>query len=100
MPYEAFHESSDLLPGGTGKIHRAIISLIEEFEAIDWYNQRIEVCEDKMLRRILIHNRDEEKVYAAMLLEWIRRHDDGFSTELQEYLFTEKAIAEHELFKK
>ncbi|MBI5557088.1 MAG: ferritin [Deltaproteobacteria bacterium] len=99
MSHEALHERSEALSAGVKNFHRAIISLIEELEAIDWYNQRGEVCEDEALRKILIHNRDEEKEHAAMLLEWMRRHDDRFSAELKEYLFTEKDIAEHELGK-
>jgi ferritin-like protein len=74
-------------------MHRALISLIEELEAVNWYNQRADVCKDKELREILLHNRDEEKEHAAMLLEWIRRQDESFSKELNDYLFTEKPIA-------
>ena len=79
-------------------MHRAIVSLMEELEAIDWYNQRATACKDEELKAILAHNRDEEKEHAAMLMEWIRRHDDKFSKELKDYLFTDKPIAnlEHE----
>ncbi len=76
-------------------MHRAIVSLMEELEAVDWYNQRIEASKDKELRDILAHNRDEEKEHAAMLLEWIRRRDSKFEHELKDYLFTEKPIAQH-----
>ena len=73
--------------------HRALVSLMEELEAIDWYDQRIEVCDDDELRAILEHNRDEEKEHAAMLLEWIRRKDKTLSKELGDYLFSKKKIA-------
>jgi ferritin-like protein len=74
-------------------MHRAIISLMEELEAVDWYQQRIDVCKDEELRKILEHNRDEEKEHAAMVLEWIRRRDPKFNDELKDYLFTEEPIA-------
>ncbi len=73
-------------------MHRAIVSLMEELEAVDWYNQRIDACKDTELKNILIHNRDEEKEHAAMVLEWIRRNDHGFDKELKEIIFTEKSI--------
>ena len=68
-------------------------ALMEELEAVDWYNQRVDACKDKELRAILKHNRDEEKEHAAMVLEWIRRRDPRFDAELKDYLFTEKEIA-------
>ena len=74
-------------------LHRAIASLVEELEAVDWYNQRVDICTDPELRAILAHNRDEEKEHAAMLLEWIRRRDPAFDHELKDYVFTEKPIA-------
>ncbi len=74
-------------------MHRAITSLMEELESIDWYNQRVDVCKDKELAAIIAHNRNEEKEHAAMLLEWIRRKDSTFDKELTNYLFTEKNIA-------
>lgn len=76
--------------------HRAIKSIIEELEAVDWYNQRVEVAQDDELREILAHNRDEEKEHAAMLLEWIRRRDEAFNDELEDYLFTEGYIPDLE----
>ncbi len=93
MAHEGFHESSDELSKETKNMHRALVSLIEELEAVNWYNQRADVCHDRELKEILIHNRDEEKEHAAMLLEWIRRQDTSFSKELKEYLFTKKPIA-------
>lgn len=74
-------------------MHRAITSLMEELEAVDWYNQRVNAGKDAGLRAILAHNRDEEKEHAAMVLEWIRRQDPSFDKELKDYLFTEKEIA-------
>ncbi|MCL4542152.1 MAG: ferritin [Deltaproteobacteria bacterium] len=50
-------------------------SLIEEFQAINWYQERIEYTKDEDLKKILSHNRDEEKEHAAMLMEYIRKHD-------------------------
>jgi len=75
-------------------MHRAIVSLMEELEAVDWYNQRAETCKDAALKTILEHNRDAEKEHGSMLLEWIRRRDPKFSKELKDYLFTEKPIVD------
>ena len=72
------------------------VSLIEELEAVDWCNQRVDAGTDKGLKAILAHNRDEEKEHAAMLPEWIRRRDHAFDKELKDYLLTEKPIAEME----
>lgn len=77
-------------------MHRAIISLMEEIEAVDFYNQRADLCQDAELKAILEHNRDEEKEHAAMLLEWIRRQDPAFDKELRDYLFTDKPIVDLE----
>ncbi|EXI71320.1 MAG: hypothetical protein AW07_03763 [Candidatus Accumulibacter sp. SK-11] len=82
------------LSAETRDMHRAIVSLMEELEAVDWYNQRAQVCKDAALRAILEHNRDEEKEHASMLIEWIRRHDAKFSEEIQDYLFTKNSIAD------
>lgn len=65
----------------------------EELEAVDWYNQRVDACKDSELSAILAHNRDEEKEHAAMVLEWIRRHDPRFDKELRNYLFCDDEIA-------
>lgn len=91
--HEGLHEPADALQPGTLDMHRAIVSLIEELEAVDWYQQRVDACRDAELKAILAHNRDEEKEHAAMVLEWIRRHDPAFSRELKDYLFTEKPLA-------
>jgi ferritin-like protein len=92
MAHEGLHEPAEQLSQETLDMHRAIVSLIEELEAVDWYQQRADVCKNKELKAILAHNRDEEKEHAAMLLEWIRRSDATFSKELKDYLFTEKPL--------
>ncbi len=81
------------LTDDTRDMHRAITSLMEELEAIDWYNQRVDAAKDSELAAILAHNRDEEKEHAAMVLEWIRRKDPAFDKELKDFLFTDKPIA-------
>jgi ferritin-like protein len=91
-----FHEAEEQLTPGTRDLHRAIVSLMEELEAVDWYQQRAEATTDAELREILRHNRDEEKEHAAMVLEWIRRHDPGFDDKLREYLFTSGSIVGRE----
>ncbi len=93
MSNEGYHEAIDELTDETKDMHRAITSLMEELEAVDWYNQRVDACKDTDLKAILAHNRDEEKEHAAMVLEWIRRNDPSFEKELKDYLFTEKPIA-------
>ncbi len=93
MANEGYHEAIDELSEQTRDMHRAIISLMEELEAVDWYNQRVDACKDDDLRAILVHNRDEEKEHAAMVLEWIRRKDPAFDKELKDFLFTTKTIA-------
>jgi ferritin-like protein len=92
-----FHESEERLRPQTMEYHRAIVSLMEELEAVDWYNQRIDAAEDADLRGILAHNRDEEKEHAAMALEWLRRHDPELDRFLRQYLFTEGSITEIEV---
>jgi ferritin-like protein len=91
-----FHESPDRLKPETMDRHRAIVSLIEELEAVDWYDQRVDAATDEELRAVLAHNRDEEKEHAAMTLEWLRRRDPGFGTRLRTYLFTDKPILQAE----
>jgi ferritin-like protein len=93
MANEGYHEPVEELSAETRDMHRAIISLMEELEAVDWYNQRVDACKDKELAAILAHNRDEEKEHAAMVLEWIRRRDPRFDKELKDYLFTTEEIA-------
>ena len=93
MASEGYHEPVEDLTDETRDMHRAIVSLMEELEAMDWYHQRVSACKDDELRGILEHNRDEEKEHAAMLLEWIRRRDPKFNDELKDYLFTDKPLA-------
>lgn len=93
MENKGYHEPLTQISNKARNKHRALVSLMEELEAIDWYDQRIEVCEDDELRAILEHNRDEEKEHAAMLLEWMRRRDKALSKELGDYLFSKKKVA-------
>ncbi len=93
MSSVGYHEPIEELSDETRDMHRAIVSLMEELEAVDWYHQRGDACKDMELKGILAHNRDEEKEHASMLLEWIRRKDTKFSSELKDYLFTKKPIA-------
>ena len=90
------HEAEDRLSPATRDMHRAIVSLMEELEAVDWYQQRMEASDDAELRDILRHNRDEEKEHAAMVLEWIRRRDAVFDAKLREFLFTDGPIVGRE----
>ncbi len=92
MSSVGYHEPIDELSDETRDMHRAIVSLMEELEAVDWYNQRADACKDAELKAILEHNRDEEKEHAAMVLEWIRRKDPRFSKEMKEFLFTDSPI--------
>ena len=96
MANEGYHEPINELTDVTRDMHRAVTSLMEELEAVDWYNQRVDACKDDELRAILAQNRDEEKEHAAMVLEWIRRHDPVFDKHLHDYLFTKKPILDLE----
>lgn len=79
---QGYHEREELLPARTKDLHRALVSLQEELEAVDWYQQRIDAVEDPELREILQHNRDEEVEHASMVIEWLRRHDPVFRRQL------------------
>ncbi len=92
MASEGFHEPVNDLSEKTRDFHRALQSLVEELEAIDWYQQRADACKHEELKNILTHNRDEEVEHAAMIIEWLRRQDKVFEKELKEYLFTDKPI--------
>ena len=92
----SLHESPQTLKPETVDCHRAIASLMEELEAVDWYAQRVEAASDKELAAILAHNRDEEKEHAAMVLEWLRRRDAKLDEHLRHYLFTDKPVLELE----
>jgi ferritin-like protein len=89
-----FHEALDILSDRTKDHHRAIVSLQEELEAIDWYDQRMEGATDPELKALLQHNRDEEKEHASMLLEWLRRRDPALDGFLRRYLFTSGPISD------
>jgi uncharacterized protein len=92
MANEGYHEPIEELSDATRDMHRAITSLMEELEAVDWYNQRVDATKDSDLKRILEHNRDEEKEHAAMVLEWIRRRDPVMDKELRDSLFKDGQI--------
>src|SRR3954469_5266399 len=97
MPEHAgLHEPADALQPATIERHRALVSLMEELEAIDWYDQRFDASTDATLKPILAHNRDEEREHAAMTLEWLRRNDPKWDEVLRTYLFTEDPIIEVE----
>ncbi len=85
------HEERSKLKTETLDIKRAIDSLKEELEAVDWYNQRADACDDENLRKILIHNAQEEKEHAVMLMEWLRQYDEDFAGEMKEYLFSKES---------
>ena len=86
MSSETYHEPMDLLSEETRNMHRAIVSLKEELEAVDWYQQRAEACSDEELRAVLVHNKNEEIEHAMMNLEWIRRHSEVFDANIKTYL--------------
>jgi len=86
------HEDEDKLSGAILDRHRAIVSLMEELEAVDWYDQRAAATEDPELKAILEHNRDEEKEHAAMVLEWLRRNDPKMDEQLKTYLFKDGPV--------
>lgn len=84
----SLHEPVEELDNETRDLHRAVVSLTEELEAVDWYNQRRRACSDAELGAILDHNMREEIEHAAMLLEWVRRRHPAFDAHLRHYLFT------------
>ena len=90
MASEHLHEDAATLGAEIIDQHRAIVSIMEELEAVDWYNQRARATADDELRAILEHNRDEEKEHMAMVLEWLRRHDPKMDENLKKYLFNPK----------
>ncbi len=92
MSSENYHEREDALSEGTKDMHRALVSLKEELDAVDWYQQRAEACVDADLRAVLLHNRNEEIEHAMMVLEWIRRHDGTFDANITTYLKTSGPI--------
>ncbi|HEX3769891.1 MAG TPA: ferritin-like domain-containing protein [Polyangiaceae bacterium] len=99
MSSETYHEALELLSDDTKNMHRAIASLMEELEAIDWYQQRAEACTDAELRGVLVHNKNEEIEHAMMVLEWIRRHQPNFDQNIQTYVNAKGPILEVEAAK-
>ncbi len=97
MASEGLHEARDDLDAAAVDRHRAVVSLCEELEAVDWYDQRVVATEDLSLAEVLAHNRDEEKEHASMTLEWLRRRDPVLDRHLRTYLFTEEPITEEEV---
>ncbi|PJK28880.1 ferritin [Minwuia thermotolerans] len=95
MSSEGLHEPIERLSEETLDLHRAIVSLMEEFEAVDWYQQRVDATGDAELKAVLAHNRDEEIEHAAMNLEWLRRNMPKLDEELRANLFTEGPITGH-----
>jgi hypothetical protein len=89
----SLHAPRERLSKETINLHHAIMSLMEELEAVDWYRQRADDCDDEALKAILLHNMREEMEHAAMVLEWIRRNNGDFEKELKDYLFTDDEIA-------
>lgn len=96
MANDSYHEPIHELSDATRDMHRAVSSLMEELEAVDWYNQRVDACKDADLKKILEHNRDEEIEHAAMVLEWIRRKNPVMNEQLREWLFTDKPFGHHD----
>ena len=94
--HATFHEPVELLSQAIMERHRAIVSLMEELEAVDWYDQRVEASSDSALASVMDHNRDEEKEHAAMTLEWLRRNDAKWDEVLRTYLLTDLPIVEVE----
>ncbi len=96
MASEGLHEPQELVREATVDRHRAIVSIREEFEAVDWYDQRVDATGDGELAAVLAHNRDEEKEHAAMTLEWLRRNDPVLDRHMRTYLFTTEPVTEIE----
>ncbi|MDB5417887.1 MAG: hypothetical protein JWP86_1558 [Phenylobacterium sp.] len=96
MSSEVLHVPRERLSAKTLAMHYAITSLMEEFEAVDWYRQRADDTEDQELKKIMLHNAREELEHASMVLEWMRRNDGELDAQLKEYLFTEQSITGRE----
>ncbi|MFM2486142.1 encapsulin-associated ferritin-like protein [Celerinatantimonas yamalensis] len=96
MSSESIHEPIEKLSQQTIELHRGLMSLQEELEAVDWYSQRVDASDNAELKSIMAHNRDEEIEHAAMMIEWLRRNNPMFAKQLKKFLFTDKPIAEHE----
>lgn len=87
-----YHEDRAALPPEVIERHRTIASLVEELEAVAWYDQRAAVSDDDELRAVIEHNRDEEIEHASMLVEWLRRNFPGFDKKMRIYLFQDRPI--------
>lgn len=96
MASETLHEPQEILSTQTKDMHRAIVSLMEELEAVDWYQQRAEACQSDELRAVLIHNKNEEIEHAMMVLEWLRRNSPEFDQNIRTYLLKQEPIVEIE----
>ena len=96
MASEGLHEAAELLDEETIDHHRAITSLVEELQAVDWYDQRVKASQDSSLADVLAHNRVEEKEHASMTLEWLRRRDPVLDRHLRTYLYTTEPVTEVE----
>ena len=92
---DSLHAPRERLSKETVHLHQAIVSLMEELEAVDWYRQRADDCDDAQLKEILLHNMREEMEHAAMVLEWIRRNSEDFDKYLKEFLFKDGEISDH-----
>jgi hypothetical protein len=92
---EGLHAPRERLSKETLSMHHAIVSLIEEMEAVDWYRQRADDCEDSDLKEILLHNMREEMEHAAMVIEWLRRNNEDFAGHLKEFLYSDGEIVDH-----
>ncbi|MGH7826288.1 MAG: encapsulin-associated ferritin-like protein [Candidatus Binatia bacterium] len=93
---QGYHEAEEKLSPETKNLHRALVSLQEELEAVDWYRQRADATENADLKSVLLHNMEEEIEHASMVLEWLRRHEPLFDKKLRTYLFQNKPIVEIE----
>jgi hypothetical protein len=96
MSSENLHAPRERLSKKALTLHHAIVSLMEELDAIDWYRQRSDDAEDEALKGLLLHNMREEMEHASMLIEYIRRADSDFNRFLKTYLFTKDPILEIE----
>lgn len=96
MSSEGLHAPRERLSEETLSLHQALVSLVEELEAVDWYRQRSDDCGDEDLKNILLHNMREEIEHASMLLEWIRRNNEDFAGQLKKFLFSDRDITAHE----
>jgi len=93
---DSYHEPQELLSEKTKDMHRALVSVQEELEAVDWYQQRADATRDEQLKGLLLHNMREEIEHACMVLEWLRRNSPDFDQQMRTYLFTEKPILDIE----